>query len=114
MNIIIKKFHNLNQRTENDLYIYDEMIKNAKLSNLISKEIYILQNYSNGSEIISVVSLFNIFLCNEDKELTHLMDNENVDKYLKIAIEKNNSIKSLFPKVIQYIKNIERGIKTSK
>ena len=42
------------------------------------------------------------------------MDNENVDKYLKIAIEKNNSIKSLFPKVIQYIKNIERGIKTSK
>ena len=87
MNIIIKKFHNLNQRTENDLYIYDEMIKNAKLSNLISKEIYILQNYSNGSEIISVVSLFNIFLCNEDKELTHLMDNENVDKYLKIAIK---------------------------
>ena len=48
MNIIIKKFHNLNQRTENDLYIYDEIIKNAKLSNLISKEIYILQNYNNG------------------------------------------------------------------
>ena len=114
INTIIQKFHNLNMRTETDLYIYDEMIKNAKLSNLISKEIYILQNYSNGSEIISVVSLFNIFLCNEDKELTHLMDNENVDKYLKIAIEKNNSIKSLFPKVIQYIKNIERGIKTSK
>ena len=112
MNIIIKKFHNLNQRTENDLYIYDEMIKNAKLSNLISKEILVLQNYPKGSEIISSSSLFNVFLSNEDKEFIQLMDVENVHKYLKIAIQKDSHIKSLFPKIVIYIRNIERGIKT--
>ena len=69
INTIIQKFHNLNMRTETDLYIYDEMIKNAKLSNLISKEILVLQNYPKGSEIISSSSLFNVFLSNEDKDI---------------------------------------------
>jgi hypothetical protein len=112
INTIIQKFHNLNMRTETDLYIYDEMIKNAKLSNLISKEILVLQNYPKGSEIISSSSLFNVFLSNEDKEFIQLMDVENVHKYLKIAIEKDSHIKKLFPKIVIYIRNIERGIKT--
>ena len=112
INTIIQKFHNLNMRTETDLYIYDEMIKNAKLSNLISKEILVLQNYPKGSEIISSSSLFNVFLSNEDKEFIQLMDVENVHKYLKIAIQKDSHIKNLFPKIAIYIRNIERGIKT--
>ena len=44
LNIIIKKYNNPNNKTEIDSFIYDEMIRNMKISHLIQNELAIIKN----------------------------------------------------------------------
>ena len=110
LNIIIKKYNNPNNKTEIDSFIYDEMIRNMKISHLIQNELAIIKNKIKGNEVLSVMSLFNIVLCNKDKEIIKMMNLENAKEYFIYAIKKDTGLKKLYPHVVDYINKSNAGM----
>ena len=110
LNIIIRKFHNLENRTEIDSFIYDEVIRNVKISHMVNNELAIIKNKIKGSEVMSVMSLFNIILSNDDREIIKIMNLENAKNYFIYAIQKDTNIKKLYPTIVEYVNKVEAGI----
>ena len=110
LNIIIRKFHNEENRTEIDCFIYDEVIRNVKISHMVNNELAIIKNKIKGLEVMSVMSLFNIILSNDDREIIKIMNLENAKNYFIYAIQKDTNIKKLYPIIVEYVNKVEAGI----
>lgn len=110
LNVIIKKYNNPNTKTEIDSFIYDEMIKNIKISHLIQNELAIIKNKIKGNEVLSVMSLFNVILSNKDKEIIKMMGIENAKEYFIYAIKKDTDLKKMYPPIVDYINKVNAGM----
>ena len=112
INLIMKKYNNLNKRTEKDIFTYDELIRNIKSNNMIKMELNLIKNKVKGDEVNSVLSFFNIILANEDRQLINMMNIENCINYFNYAFNKDIELKKLYPLIVDYIKKVEMGIES--
>ena len=109
INTIIKKYYS-RFKTKVDSFIYDEMIRNIKITRMVQNELAILRNKLKGDEIYMVLSLFNIVIRNDDREIIKIMNEENAKDYFVYSVQQETNIKKLFPFIIDYIKKVEAGI----
>ena len=109
INSIIKKYYS-RFKTKVDSFIYDEMIRNIKITRMVQNELAILRNKLKGDEIYMVLTLFNIVIRNNDREIIKIMNEENAKDYFVYSVQQETNIKKLFPFIIDYIKKVEAGI----
>ena len=114
LNIIFKRNNNLNGRTKLDCFIYDEIIRNIKVYNFISNELTLIKKRGKGNEVLSSLAFFNMIISNNEREIIKSMNLLNASDYFVYAIQKDNTIKKLYPFVIEYINKVEKGIEYEK
>ena len=86
------------------------MIRNIKITRMVQNELAILRNKLKGDEIYMVLTLFNIVIRNDDREIIKIMNEENAKDYFVYSVQQETNIKKLFPFIIDYIKKVEAGI----
>ena len=114
LNIIFKRNNNINGRTKLDCFIYDEIIRNIKVYNFISNELTLIKKRGKGNEVLSSLAFFNMIISNNEREIIKSMNLLNASDYFVYAIQKDNTIKKLYPFVIEYINKVEKGIEYEK
>ena len=77
---------------------------------MVNNELAIIKNKIKGLEVMSVMSLFNIILSNDDREIIKIMNLENAKNYFIYAIQKDTNIKKLYPIIVEYVNKVEAGI----
>ena len=114
LNIIFKRNNNVNGRTKIDCFIYDEVIRNIKVHNFISNELTLIKKRVKGNEVLSSLAFFNMIISNNEREIIKNMNLLNANEYFLYAIQKDNSIKKLYPFISGYIQKVEKGIEYEK
>ena len=114
LNIIFKRNNNINGRTKIDCFVYDEIIRNIKVYNFISNELTLIKKRGKGNEVLSSLAFFNMIISNNEREIIKNMNLLNAYEYFLYAIQKDNSIKKLYPFICGYINKVEKGIEFEK
>ena len=114
LNIIFKKNNNINGRTKIDCFIFDEVIRNIRVFNFVQNELNLIKKKVKGNEVLSSLGFFNMILSNNERDIIKIMNLENAIDYFIYAIQKDNSIKKLYPFIPEYIKKVQRGIEKEK
>jgi hypothetical protein len=114
LNIIFKRNNNVNGRTKIDCFVYDEVIRNIKVHNFISNELTLIKKRVKGNEVLSSLAFFNMIISNNEREIIKSMNLLNANEYFLFAIQKDNSIKKLYPFISGYIQKVEKGIEYEK
>ena len=114
LNIIFKRNNNINGRTKIDCFVYDEIIRNIKVYNFISSELMLIKKRGKGNEVLSSLAFFNMIISNNEREIIKNMNLLNASDYFLYAIQKDNSIKKLYPFISRYIYRVEKGIEYEK
>ena len=114
LNIIFKRNNNINARTKIDCFVYDEIIRNIKVYNFISNELTLIKKRGKGNEVLSSLAFFNMIISNNEREIIKSMNLLNASEYFLYAIQKDNSIKKLYPFIMGYIRRVEKGIEYEK
>ena len=110
LDIIFKKFYNLKKRTETDSFVFDEIIRNVKVFHLVQNQLAIIKTKIKGDEVLSVLGFFNMVLSNNEREIIKIMNSENAKDYFIYALQKETSIKKMFPFIVEYIDKVQAGI----
>ena len=110
LDIIFKKYYNLQKRTETDCFIFDEIIRNVKVFHLVQNQLAIIKTKIKGGEVLSVLGFFNMILSNNEREIIKIMNLENAKDYFIYALQKETSIKKMFPFIVEYIDKVQAGI----
>ena len=110
LDIIFKKFYNLKRRTETDSFVFDEIIRNVKVFHLVQNQLAIIKTKIKGDEVLSVLGFFNMVLSNNEREIIKIMNSENAKDYFIYALQKETSIKKMFPFIVEYIDKVQAGI----
>ena len=114
LNIIFKRNNNVNGRTKIDCFVYDEVIRNIKVHNFISNELTLIKKRVKGNEVLSSLAFFNMIISNNEREIIKSMNLLNANEYFLYAMQKDNSIKKLYPFISGYIQKVEKGIEYEK
>ena len=114
LNIIFKKNNNINIRTKIDCFVYDEVIRNIKVTNFIANELYLIKKRVKGNEVLSSLSFFNTIIINNEREIIRNMNLLNASEYFIYAMKKDNTIKKLYPFIPEYINKVQKGIEYEK
>jgi hypothetical protein len=114
LNIIFKKNNNINGRTKIDCFVFDEIIRNIRVFNFVKNELTLIKKKIKGNEILSSLGFFNMILSNNEREIIKIMNLENAVDYFVYAIQKDNSIKKLYPFIPIYINKVQKGIEKEK
>ena len=114
LNIIFKRNNNINGRTKLDCFIYDEIIRNIKVYNFIANELSLIKKRGRGNEVMSSLAFFNMIISNNEREIIKNMNLLNAADYFIYAIQKDNTIKKLYPFISEYINKVEKGIEYEK
>ena len=67
-----------------------------------------------GNEVLSSLAFFNMIISNNEREIIKSMNLLNANEYFLYAIQKDNSIKKLYPFISGYIQKVEKGIEYEK
>ena len=110
LDIIFRKYYNLQKRTETDCFIFDEIIRNVKVFHLVQNQLSVIRNKIKGNEVLSVLGFFNMVLKNNEREIIKIMNSENATDYFIYALQKETSLKKMFPLVVEYISKVQAGI----
>ena len=110
LDIIFKKYYNSQKRTETDCFIFDEIIRNVKVFHLVQNQLAIIKTKIKGGEVLSVLGFFNMILSNNEREIIKIMNLENAKDYFIYALQKETSIKKMFPFIVEYIDKVQAGI----
>ena len=110
LDIFFKKYYNLEKRTDSDCYIFDEIIRNVKVFHLVQNQLAIIKTKIKGMEVLSVLDFFNMILSNNEREIIKIMNIENAKDYFIYALQKETSIKKMFPFIVEYIDKVQAGI----
>ena len=114
LNIIFKKNNNINGRTKIDCFVFDEVIRNIRVFNFVKNELTLIKKKIKGNEVLSSLGFFNMILSNNEREIIKIMNLENAADYFVYAIQKDNSIKKLYPFIPIYINKVQKGIEKEK
>ena len=114
LNIIFNKNNNINRRTKIDCFIYDEIIRNIKVNNFIANELTLIKKRGKGNEVLSSLAFFNMIISNNEREIIKSMNLLNASDYFLYSIQKDPSIKKLYPFITEYINKVEKGIEYEK
>ena len=114
LNIIFKKNNNINGRTKIDCFVYDEVIRNLRVFNFVQNELYLIKEKAKGNEILSSLGFFNMILSNNERDIIKIMNLENASDYFIYAIQKDSSIKKIYPFIPEYISKVQKGIEKEK
>ena len=114
LNIIFKKNNNINGRTKIDCFIYDEVIRNIRVYDFVKNELGSIKKIGKGNEVLSSMAFFNMILSNNERDLIKLMNLENAAEIFSYAIQKDSSIKKLYPFIQEYISKVKKGIEKIK
>ena len=114
LNIIFKKNNNINGRTKIDCFVYDEVIRNIRVHNFVQNELSLIKKKVKGNEVLSALGFFNMILSNNERDIIKIMNLQNASDYFVYAIQKDNSIKKLYPFIPEYIKKVQKGIEKEK
>ena len=110
LDIIFKKYYNIQKRTETDCFIFDEIIRNVKVFHLVQNQLSIIKTKIKGNEVLSVLGFFNMALKNNEREIIKIMNSENAKDYFVYALVKETHLKKMFPLVVEYISKVQAGI----
>ena len=110
LDIIFKKYYNKKMKTETDSFIFDEVIRNVKVFHLVQNQLAIIKTKIKGDEVLSVLGFFNMVLSNNEREIIKIMNSENAKDYFIYALQKETSIKKIFPFIVEYIDKVQAGI----
>jgi hypothetical protein len=110
LDIIFRKYYNVQKRTETDCFIFDEIIRNVKVFHLVQNQLTIIKTKIKGNEVLSVLGFFNMVLKNNEREIIKIMNSENAKDYFIYALQKETHLKKLFPLVVEYISKLQAGI----
>ena len=110
LDIIFKKYYNIQKRTETDCFIFDEIIRNVKVFHLVQNQLSIIKTKIKGNEVLSVLGFFNMVLKNNEREIIKIMNLENAKDYFVYALVKETHLKKMFPLVVEYISKVQAGI----
>ena len=114
INIIFKKNNNINGRTKIDCFIFDEIIRNLRVFEFVKNELNLIKKKGKGNEVLSSMAFFNMILSNNERDIIKIMNLENASDYFVYAIQKDSSIKKLYPFVPEYISKVKKGIEKEK
>ena len=114
LNIIFKKNNNINGRTKIDCFVYDEVIRNLRVFNFVQNELLLIKKKAKGNEVLSSLGFFNMILSNNERDIIKIMNLQNASDYFVYAIQKDNSIKKLYPFIPEYINKVQKGIEAEK
>ena len=114
LNIIFKKNNNINGRTKIDCFVFDEVIRNIRVFNFVQNELNLIKKKAKGNEVLSSLGFFNMILSNNERDIIKIMNLENASNYFIYAIQKDNSIKKLYPFIPEYVKKVQKGIEKEK
>ena len=114
LNIIFKKNNNINGRTKMDCFVFDEVIRNIRVFNFVPNQLTLIKKKVKGNEVLSAIAFFNMILSNNDREIINIMNLENASDYFIYAIQKDNSIKKIYPFIPEYINKVQKGIEKAK
>ena len=110
LDIIFRKYYNVQKRTETDCFIFDEIIRNVKVFHLVQNQLTIIKTKIKGNEVLSVLGFFNMVLKNNEREIIKIMNSQNAKDYFIYALQKETHLKKLFPLVVEYISKLQAGI----
>ena len=110
LNIVFKKNNNINGRTKIDCFVYDEVIRNIRVFNVVQNELNLIKKKAKGNEVLSAIGFFNMILSNNEREVINIMNLNNASEYFVYAIQKDNSINKLYPFIPEYIRKVQKGI----
>ena len=110
LDIVFKKFYNIQKRTDTDCFIFDEIIRNVKVFHLVQNQLSIIRTKIKGNEVLSVLGFFNMVLKNNDREIIKIMNSENAKDYFVYALQKETYLKKMFPLIVEYINKVQAGI----
>ena len=110
IDIFIKKYYNLKKRTETDCFLFDEIIRNVKVFHLVQNQLAVIKTKIKGDEVLSILDFFNMILSNNEREIIKIMNTENAKDYFIYALQKETSIKKMFPFIVEYIDKVRAGI----
>ena len=110
LDIIFKKYYNIQKRTETDCFIFDEIIRNVKVFHLVQNQLSIIRTKIKGNEVLSVLGFFNMVLKNNEREIIKIMNSENASDYFVYALQKETYLKKMFPLIVEYISKVQAGI----
>ena len=114
LNIIFKKNNNIIGRTKIDCFVYDEVIRNLRVFNFVQNELLLIKKKAKGNEVLSSLGFFNMILSNNERDIIKIMNLQNASDYFVYAIQKDNSIKKLYPFIPEYINKVQKGIEAEK
>ena len=114
LNIIFKKNNNINGRTKIDCFVFDEVIRNIRVYNVIQNELSLIKKKVKGNEVLSSLGFFNMILSNNERDVIKIMNLQNASVYFIYSIKMDNSIKKLYPFIPEYIKKVQKGIENDK
>ena len=114
LNMIFKKNNNINGRTKLDRFIYDEVLRNIKVSEFVQCELNRIKKKVKGNEVLSSLAFFNMILSHNERDIIKIMNLDNAFEYFAYAIQKDNSIKKLYPFIPEYISRVMKGIEKEK
>jgi hypothetical protein len=110
LNIVFKKNNNINGRTKIDCFVYDEVIRNIRVFNVVQNQLSLIKKKAKGNEVLSAIGFFNMILSNNEREVINIMNLNNASEYFVYAIQKDNSINKLYPFIPEYIRKVQKGI----
>ena len=110
LDIVFKKFYNIQKRTDTDCFIFDEIIRNVKVFHLVQNQLSIIRTKIKGNEVLSVLGFFNMVLKNNEREIIKIMNSENAKDYFVYALQKETYLKKMFPLIVEYINKVQAGI----
>ena len=67
-----------------------------------------------GNEVLSSLAFFNMIISNNEREIIKSMNLLNASDYFLYSIQKDSSIKKLYPFITEYINKVEKGIEYEK
>ena len=110
LDIIFKKYYNKKKKTETDSFVFDEIIRNVKVFHLVQNQLAIIKTKIKGDEVLSVLGFFNMALSNNEREIIKIMNSENAKDYFIYSLQKETSLKKMFPHIVEYIDKVQAGI----
>ena len=110
LDIIFKKYYNIQKRTETDCFIFDEIIRNVKVFHLVQNQLSVIRAKIKRNEMLTILGFFNMVLKNDEREIIKIMNSENAADYFVYALQKETHLKKMFPLVVEYISKVQAGI----
>jgi hypothetical protein len=110
LDIIFKKYYNKKKKTETDSFVFDEIIRNVKVFHLVQNQLAIIKTKIKGDEVLSVLGFFNMALSNNEREIIKIMNSEHAKDYFIYSLQKETSLKKMFPHIVEYIDKVQAGI----